>query len=423
MKARGFWQLGELSDERLVAGLRELLMVEGRNEARIVAHLAEVDDRRIHLKGAFPSLFEYCQKQLGLSDCQAYFRITAARVAQKFPVVYELLERRQIHLTNIAPLAKRLTAENHLELLGAAGRLSKRELLRWLACRYPQPEVASNLRKLPARELVPKPGAVSAGPTGSLEPRSEGYYRLQLNLPERLKEKLELARDLMSHANPSGDLVAVVERGVDLLLARLHKQRFAQTARPRRPPRSSARPPATKPTESDASEAHFTPETSEPRATPERAEAHVTSETSESRVTLQTAKPHVTSDASEPRVTPEVNSAKQVEQASPCQHLDRSKLQPRARSRVRSELLRQLVARDGLCCSYVSEDGVRCTARAFLEIDHQEPWARGGRDTLDNLRLLCRAHNQMAAEEHFGKLHAQGAIAERQVRSARHSSQ
>ena len=175
--------MDEVSDERLVAGLRELLLAEGRSEARIVAHLAEVDARRLHLKRASPSLFEYCQKQLGLSDCQAYYRIVAARVGQKFPVVFELLERRQIHLTNIAPLAKHLTTENHLELLGEAGRLSKRELLRWLARRYPQPEVASGMRKLPARQLVPKPGSVSAGPTGSLEARSETYYRLSSILP------------------------------------------------------------------------------------------------------------------------------------------------------------------------------------------------------------------------------------------------
>src|SRR6185503_9394688 len=156
MKARGFWQLSEVSDERLLGSLRELLVAEGRSEARIVAHLAEVDARRIHLKAAAPSLFSYCQKQLGLSDCQAYYRIAAARFGQKFPVVFGLLERRQIQLTNIAPLAKHLTTENHLELLGEAGRLSKRELLRWLARCYPQPEVASGMRKLPPRDLVPR---------------------------------------------------------------------------------------------------------------------------------------------------------------------------------------------------------------------------------------------------------------------------
>ena len=393
MKARGFWQLGELSDERLLGSLRELLAAEGRSEARIVAHLAEVDARRIHLKAAAPSLFAYCQK-LGLSDNQAYYRIAAARVAQKYPVVFELLERRAIHLTNIAPLTKHLTAENHLELLGEAGRLSKRELLRWLARRYPQPEVSSHIRKLPDPELAsrklvphagamsagptgclelpPKAGAVSAGPTGSLEPRSESHYRLQLNTPERVKAKLELARDLMSHANPSGDLAVVVERGLDLLIAQLQKARFGQISRPTKQP----------------------PEPPDP---------------------TKQARPMEHSTLAE-RPDP----TKRVEPVRDPEDFDRSKSSPRggARSHVSRETVRRLVERDGRCCSFVAADGTRCTARAFLEIDHRKPWARGGADTIENLRWLCRAHNQLQAERDFGKPHVQSAIAERRLRQA-----
>src|SRR5690349_17186435 len=225
MHERGFWKLGEVSDARLVDGLRELLAAEGRCEARVVAHLAEVDARRIALKEA-QSLFEYCQKQLGFSDNQAYYRIAAARVGSRFPIVFEMLERREIHLVNIAPLSRLLTEENHRELLEQAGRLSKRALLKFLAGRYPRPNLPSGIRRLP-----PQAGSASAGPTGSLEPRSATTYRLQLNTSEALKEKLELVRDLMSHANPSGDLAVVVEHALDVLLERLKARRFGQTQR------------------------------------------------------------------------------------------------------------------------------------------------------------------------------------------------
>ena len=50
MHARGFWKLDDVSDERLVVGLKELLAAEVRTEARIVAHLAELDARRLHLR-------------------------------------------------------------------------------------------------------------------------------------------------------------------------------------------------------------------------------------------------------------------------------------------------------------------------------------------------------------------------------------
>jgi 5-methylcytosine-specific restriction endonuclease McrA len=37
-----------------------------------------------------------------------------------------------------------------------------------------------------------------------------------------------------------------------------------------------------------------------------------------------------------------------------------------------------------------------------LEFDHIDPVACGGESTKANLRLLCRAHNQHAAERAFG---------------------
>ena len=46
MNQRGFWKLAELSDERLVGSLKELLVADARTEVRIVAHLAELDARR-----------------------------------------------------------------------------------------------------------------------------------------------------------------------------------------------------------------------------------------------------------------------------------------------------------------------------------------------------------------------------------------
>jgi len=36
---------------------------------------------------------------------------------------------------------------------------------------------------------------------------------------------------------------------------------------------------------------------------------------------------------------------------------------------------------------------VRCSETAFLEFHHLRPVARGGRSTVENLELRCRAHN------------------------------
>jgi hypothetical protein len=58
--------------------------------------------------------------------------------------------------------------------------------------------------------------------------------------------------------------------------------------------------------------------------------------------------------------------------------------------------------RDQDQCTFRSESGQRCPARARLEFDHIEPVARGGVATVDGMRLRCRAHNQYDEDCTFG---------------------
>src|SRR5262249_5985718 len=66
------------------------------------------------------------------------------------------------------------------------------------------------------------------------------------------------------------------------------------------------------------------------------------------------------------------------------------------------EVKREVRKGDGGRCTFVSQDGHRCESRKFLQLDHEVPVARGGRATVENLRLRCRAHNQLEAERLFG---------------------
>ena len=78
----------------------------------------------------------------------------------------------------------------------------------------------------------------------------------------------------------------------------------------------------------------------------------------------------------------------------------------RAGSRyVPAELRREVFARDDEQCSYVGPDGDRCPARGYLELDHVRPKAHGGTETAANLRVRCRAHNALYAEQVFGRAH------------------
>src|SRR6187549_70373 len=135
MKSRGFWHLEAVSDTRLRSGLSDLLAAGYRTEARIIAHLAEVEQRKLHLKDGSESLFDYCTRVLRLSNSEAFHRITAARVARLFPIVFKLIEQRRLHLTAVCLLRDYLTSENHQELLAEAAHKTKWQVQELLARR------------------------------------------------------------------------------------------------------------------------------------------------------------------------------------------------------------------------------------------------------------------------------------------------
>jgi len=64
---------------------------------------------------------------------------------------------------------------------------------------------------------------------------------------------------------------------------------------------------------------------------------------------------------------------------------------------------REVKARDGDQCTFCSPDGQRCSEKYRLEIDHIRPYALGGTNEAENLRLVCRAHNSLYAERVFGR--------------------
>jgi hypothetical protein len=431
-----FWQLAALSDRELVDGLHRRVGSSRQLLAELVAHLGEVEERRLHLAGAFSSMFDYCVRRLGLSEDEACRRIEVARLARRFPVLYPMLASGQLSLSVAGSLKEYLSEGNGAELLAAVSGKSVREAREALAARFPRPDVPASVRKLPERrapqhsaqlqppQLQPQPsqpqpsqpqpsqpqpsqpqpslaaqphglpvpdverapvklstrteaeppasvsaiaGAQPFGPLGAsplprgvgassraapIEPLSVGRYKVTFTADAELKTKLELARDLLRHAVPSGDYAAIVGRALDLLIENVKKRRFGSN---------------------------------ETKAQPRR----------------QTA----------PSPRPSTRSAR-------CEVLERKET-PEQRRRPASSARREVVERDGLQCSWLDEHGTRCEARAWLEHDHRHPLGKGGSSDPKNLRLLCRKHNRYAAEHEYGKAHVERAI-ERSRRERRH---
>ena len=85
------YSLTHVSDPALLRDLRSLLSRERATTAELLAHLAEVDDRRLYAAAGHPSMFAWCVEELHLSEDAAFKRIRAARVARQFPAVFTML--------------------------------------------------------------------------------------------------------------------------------------------------------------------------------------------------------------------------------------------------------------------------------------------------------------------------------------------
>ncbi len=64
---------------------------------------------------------------------------------------------------------------------------------------------------------------------------------------------------------------------------------------------------------------------------------------------------------------------------------------------------RAVLQRDNYQCTYCAADGTQCCERVGLEIDHITPFALGGGHEMENLRVVCKAHNGLFAEQVFGR--------------------
>jgi 5-methylcytosine-specific restriction endonuclease McrA len=242
--------LAHLSDEAIMQGLAQLVGSRRQVGAELILHLLEVDRRRLAVVRGYSSLYRYCIAELGFSEDEAYRRVEAVGLLRVYPAIFSLLQNGALTLSVLAVLRRHLTPANSEELFAGVAHLTVKQAKEWLAARFPRPDVPAAIRKLPvqASDAEPSvsdaPSAISrtvdaAPPPRSsrprVEPLSSDRFLLKVTISRVAKDKLELARDLLRHRVPSGDLEAVVESALDALLVKLQKQRFGATERPRAP--------------------------------------------------------------------------------------------------------------------------------------------------------------------------------------------
>src|SRR5258706_12373992 len=99
------YALSHVRDAVLLRDLASLAAHDRLTAAVFVAHIAEVDARKLFAPAGYPSMVAYCIEELHLSEDATAKRIQAARAARRFPALFTALAEGKLHLTAIKLLA------------------------------------------------------------------------------------------------------------------------------------------------------------------------------------------------------------------------------------------------------------------------------------------------------------------------------
>jgi hypothetical protein len=245
-------ELKSLSDDELLHRVSDLLAQSRRVEWVLVAHIGEVDARRLYAREAWPSMIQYAMGALHLSEGEAYRRITAARLSRKYPVILSMLEDGRLHLCGIGVLSKHLNDANYEDVLARATHKTKREIEILRAELDPKPDVPPTIRKRPQRKAKaappesenelfaggaersapaaePEPPAVPEKPA-TVEPLAKARFKVVFTASEELRDKLKRLQALM----PGNDLASIIDAAVSEKLERVEAKRYGKTKKPRK---------------------------------------------------------------------------------------------------------------------------------------------------------------------------------------------
>jgi hypothetical protein len=390
--------LTHLSDQELLGNLARLVVQHRATTAAMLAHIAEVDVRRLYAPAGYPSMHWYCVRELKLSDDAAFKRIHAARVARKFPAILEALEEGRLNLTGVCLLAPYLRAYNAGDLIAAAMHKRKTEIEELLAARYPRSEVLALVQG------VPSPlGGITTAPLDDGRASNSGNEHAPAHVatswPKQLLGGAHGAKTSSAQAN-----------------GRDEPEDLAQSGDGGRKSAEVAHPMEHAPAHVEStclSRLSPAPVVDQRSFVKPHAAGRYTLHLNLSRETYEMLR-YVQELLSHQMPSADIAEAIELALEALIARLEKRKFAATSRPRgdtsraptgsrhIPSHVMRAVWKRDSGQCTFVGSNGQRCPSRSFLEFDHIEPFARGGHATVDGIRLRCRTHNQYGAEQAFG---------------------
>ena len=96
------YSLSHLASPVLLRNTVTLVAQDRATTAALLAHLAEVDARKLFRPAGYPSMTEWCVGALKLSEDAAGMRLRVARRAREHPVIFRMVEDGRLSLTVVS---------------------------------------------------------------------------------------------------------------------------------------------------------------------------------------------------------------------------------------------------------------------------------------------------------------------------------
>ncbi len=410
--------LRSLSDDDLVERFASLIREDHEHTERLLRLLDEIDRREIWAKRGHPSMFDYCVSRFHMSESVASKRIGAARTAHRFPVLFEMIGRGEIHLSAIHRLKAHLTDENHRAVLTEAMYKTIKQTELIAARLAPQPDAPARLRALPRRgapwigSSVGQSAATTlAGAEGRARPADGDVPR-----PTEVDVAPRPARAAAGGPLLSGAWLGIQQN--EWPFAGAPPASTAPVTAPRATdpaPLSPGRYKLTVTLDEEAYQAFTKLQGLLAHQVPNGDPAAIVTKALDALLERTMKRKAAITDR--PRAARKTRAARSVSEAGKATTERASHETPRKRG-IPAAIRRAVWKRDGGKCTFVGEDGLCCGATARLEYAHDEAFAKGGDHTIENIRLRCHAHNDLEAVGDYGRAFMAKKRAKARVRSA-----
>ena len=146
------WSLEHVGNGALLRDLQALAAQDFVHLAKLLAHIGEVQVRKLYRDAAQPDMRSYCVNVLRFSEDAAGKRIHVAGVARRIPALLDAIAEGRLHLSGACEIAAHLTEENAGQLLATVTHKTREQIRVVVASLAPRPDLPERIAPIPLEQ-------------------------------------------------------------------------------------------------------------------------------------------------------------------------------------------------------------------------------------------------------------------------------